>query len=202
MRISRHCGSAVLPPLIPIHSIHSGILHLTASAYQKTSGQRNLEHHRHLALNHLHPRHIPRSIHLLPFRAIPLHTTRQQRQHDVRSQSWRYIPRGSCVLVRSPPPLLSPSRLHSNRLTQCLFGDRYIPYKPETSEITACGIPQNYDASKEFKDKKVVLVAVPGTFVAGPTSSRVLGSPRGTIEEIEARHGGYTITIANLSRRI
>ncbi|MCJ1353321.1 MAG: hypothetical protein MMC33_003306 [Icmadophila ericetorum] len=45
--------------------------------------------------------------------------------------------------------------------------DRYVPYKPETEEITSCGIPQNYDASKEFKDKKVVLVAVPGAFTPG-----------------------------------
>jgi len=40
----------------------------------------------------------------------------------------------------------------------------YIPYTPEKDEINACGIPVKYDASKEFKDKKVVLVAVPGAF--------------------------------------
>lgn len=27
---------------------------------------------------------------------------------------------------------------------------------------TACGLPQEYDASKEFAGKKVVLVSVPG----------------------------------------
>lgn len=31
-------------------------------------------------------------------------------------------------------------------------------------DITACGLGIQYDASKEFQDKKVVLVAVPGAF--------------------------------------
>lgn len=64
----------------------------------------------------------------------------------------------------------------------------YIPVTPESSEITACGLPQKYDASAgkfpnctpkgfavwaalantigetEFQNKKVVIVAVPGAF--------------------------------------
>lgn len=40
----------------------------------------------------------------------------------------------------------------------------YIPYAPETKDVTACGVPVKYDASKEFRNKKVVLVAVPGAF--------------------------------------
>ncbi|KAK5064742.1 hypothetical protein LTR84_000576 [Exophiala bonariae] len=43
----------------------------------------------------------------------------------------------------------------------------YVPYTPESSEITACGIPINYNASKEWADKKVVLFAVPGAFTPG-----------------------------------
>jgi len=31
-------------------------------------------------------------------------------------------------------------------------------------DLTACGLPAKYDASKEFQTKKVVLVAVPGAF--------------------------------------
>ncbi|KAK4042498.1 Redoxin [Parachaetomium inaequale] len=31
-------------------------------------------------------------------------------------------------------------------------------------DLTACGLPTKYDASKEFQTKKVVLVAVPGAF--------------------------------------
>ncbi|RYP24498.1 hypothetical protein DL765_000518 [Monosporascus sp. GIB2] len=40
----------------------------------------------------------------------------------------------------------------------------YIPFTSEKANINACGIPINYDASKEFADKKVVLVSVPGAF--------------------------------------
>ncbi|KAM4065080.1 redoxin domain-containing protein [Hirsutella rhossiliensis] len=39
----------------------------------------------------------------------------------------------------------------------------YIPPSPER-DIKVCGIPQKYDASKEFKSKKVILVSVPGAF--------------------------------------
>ncbi|KAK4991359.1 hypothetical protein LTR66_006570 [Elasticomyces elasticus] len=35
------------------------------------------------------------------------------------------------------------------------------------SDPTACGMPQEYDASKEFKNKRVVLVSVPGAFTPG-----------------------------------
>jgi alkyl hydroperoxide reductase 1 len=41
---------------------------------------------------------------------------------------------------------------------------QYIPYSPETSEVTSCGIPTKFNASQEFKNKKVVLVSVPGAF--------------------------------------
>jgi len=40
----------------------------------------------------------------------------------------------------------------------------WVPYAPENKKIVACGIPRKYDASKEFKDKKVVVTAVPGAF--------------------------------------
>jgi len=40
----------------------------------------------------------------------------------------------------------------------------YVPVSSDNSDITSCGIPQKYDASKEFKNKKVVLVSVPGAF--------------------------------------
>jgi len=41
-----------------------------------------------------------------------------------------------------------------------------VPYVEE-SAITSCGIPQNYNASKEFANKKVVLFSVPGAFTPG-----------------------------------
>ncbi|MCJ1332558.1 hypothetical protein MMC10_009251 [Thelotrema lepadinum] len=43
----------------------------------------------------------------------------------------------------------------------------YVPYTEEKEDITACGIPINYDASKEWANKKVVLFAVPGAFTPG-----------------------------------
>jgi len=43
----------------------------------------------------------------------------------------------------------------------------YVPYTAEKAGITSCGIPQNYNASKEWADKKVVLFAVPGAFTPG-----------------------------------
>jgi hypothetical protein len=39
----------------------------------------------------------------------------------------------------------------------------YVPYTEENSDITACGIPIDYNASTEWANKKVVLFAVPGT---------------------------------------
>ncbi|KAJ5581335.1 hypothetical protein N7450_007636 [Penicillium hetheringtonii] len=38
---------------------------------------------------------------------------------------------------------------------------KYIPWTEESDDITACGIPINYDASKEWANKKVVLFSVP-----------------------------------------
>ncbi|KAH6648727.1 Redoxin [Truncatella angustata] len=40
----------------------------------------------------------------------------------------------------------------------------YVPPSPDKSEVTACGIPVKFDASKELKDKKAIIVAVPGAF--------------------------------------
>ncbi|KAL2056232.1 hypothetical protein ABVK25_003255 [Lepraria finkii] len=40
----------------------------------------------------------------------------------------------------------------------------YIPYTEEKDSITSCGSPQQFHASEEFADKKVVLFAVPGAF--------------------------------------
>ncbi|KAJ5612161.1 Peroxiredoxin Pen c 3 [Penicillium lagena] len=40
----------------------------------------------------------------------------------------------------------------------------YIPWSEESGEITSCGIPINYHASKEWADKKVIVFALPGAF--------------------------------------
>lgn len=44
---------------------------------------------------------------------------------------------------------------------------KYVPWT--TADTKVCGIPVTYDASKEFQNKKVVLVSVPGAFT--PTCS-------------------------------
>ncbi|KAI2634895.1 Redoxin [Hypomontagnella submonticulosa] len=51
----------------------------------------------------------------------------------------------------------------------------YVPYNPEQSAVTSCGVPVKYDASKEFKDKKVVLVSVPGAFTPTCQNTHVQG---------------------------
>lgn len=41
-------------------------------------------------------------------------------------------------------------------------------YAPITDpDPTACGLPEVFDASKEFKGKRVILVSVPGAFTPG-----------------------------------
>ena len=42
-----------------------------------------------------------------------------------------------------------------------------MPYTEEKESITSCGVPQQYPASKEFVDNKVVLFSVPGAFTPG-----------------------------------
>lgn len=41
----------------------------------------------------------------------------------------------------------------------------YVPYTPEKEAITSCGVPQQFNASEEFANKKVVLFAVPGMYL-------------------------------------
>ncbi|KAK2591898.1 peroxiredoxin type-2 [Conoideocrella luteorostrata] len=43
-------------------------------------------------------------------------------------------------------------------------GVKFTYIAPSGEDITSCGIPGPYDASAEFKNKKVILVSVPGAF--------------------------------------
>lgn len=51
----------------------------------------------------------------------------------------------------------------------------YIPYTPEKGDITSCGIPISYDASKEWGDKKVVVFSVPGAFTPSCSAKHLPG---------------------------
>lgn len=51
----------------------------------------------------------------------------------------------------------------------------YVPPSPDKAEVTACGMPIKFDASKEFKDKKVVLVSVPGAFTPTCQANHLTG---------------------------
>ena len=59
-------------------------------------------------------------------------------------------------------PLILISTIDFLRLT--IVFNSYIPWSEEKGEITSCGIPINYYASKEWADKKVILFALPGAF--------------------------------------
>ncbi|KAL9588770.1 MAG: hypothetical protein Q9203_002424 [Teloschistes exilis] len=71
----------------------------------------------------------------------------------------------------------------------------YVPYTSDKEAITSCGIPQQYDASKEFADKKVVLFAVPGAFTPG-CSVRHLPGFIEHLSEIKAKGVDLVIVIA------
>jgi alkyl hydroperoxide reductase 1 len=50
---------------------------------------------------------------------------------------------------------------------------RYVPWT--TDDPKACGMPIDYNASKEWADKKVVLVSVPGAFTPGCQGQHIPG---------------------------
>nr|AAB41351.1 putative peroxisomal protein; alternate GTG start codon [Lipomyces spencermartinsiae]prf//2020307A peroxisomal protein [Lipomyces kononenkoae] len=49
----------------------------------------------------------------------------------------------------------------------------YIAYTPAKADITACGIPIPLDFDKEFRDKTVVIVAIPGAFTPTCTANHI-----------------------------
>lgn len=70
-----------------------------------------------------------------------------------------------------------------------------MPYTPENENITSCGIPQNYNASKEWADKKVVLFSVPGAFTPG-CSARHLPGYIENLEKIKSKNVDIVAVLA------
>ncbi|RJE27434.1 peroxisomal membrane protein [Aspergillus sclerotialis] len=52
---------------------------------------------------------------------------------------------------------------------------QYVPWTEDKEDMTACGIPVAYNASKEWADKKVVLFSVPGAFTPTCTVNHLPG---------------------------
>ncbi|KAK6820672.1 Thioredoxin-like fold protein [Apiospora arundinis] len=71
----------------------------------------------------------------------------------------------------------------------------YIAPTPETSEVTACGIPTKYDASKEFQNKKVVLVSVPGAFTPTCQADHISGY-KAKFNDLKAKGVDQVVVIA------
>ncbi|KAK9241230.1 Redoxin [Lipomyces kononenkoae] len=49
----------------------------------------------------------------------------------------------------------------------------YVAYTPATADIKACGIPIPLDFDKEFSDKTVVIVSIPGAFTPTCTANHI-----------------------------
>ncbi|KAH7409566.1 peroxiredoxin [Cadophora sp. MPI-SDFR-AT-0126] len=71
----------------------------------------------------------------------------------------------------------------------------YVPYTPENGDITACGIPITYDASKEWANKKVVVFSVPGAFTPGCSAKHLPGY----IENLAALKGKGVDIVATIA---
>ncbi|KAI8627838.1 Redoxin [Xylariaceae sp. FL1651] len=71
----------------------------------------------------------------------------------------------------------------------------YVKPTPETSDVLACGMPSKFDASSEFKDKKVVLVSVPGAFTPTCQVHHITGY-LSKLGELKAKGADLVICIA------
>ena len=79
-----------------------------------------------------------------------------------------------------------PSHLATSHEVMLTKTTSYVPWTPESSDLTSCGMPQNYNASKEWANKKVVLFAVPGAFTPG-CSARHLPPYIEKLQEIKSK---------------
>ncbi|KAI1261648.1 putative peroxisomal membrane protein [Xylariaceae sp. FL1019] len=71
----------------------------------------------------------------------------------------------------------------------------YVKPTPETSDVLACGMPAPYNASEAVKDKKVVIVSVPGAFTPTCQAQHVTGFI-GKLQELKSKGVDQVIVIA------
>nr|QFQ66322.1 redoxin [Phanerochaete pseudomagnoliae]QFQ66323.1 AhpC-TSA [Phanerochaete pseudomagnoliae]QFQ66324.1 AhpC-TSA [Phanerochaete pseudomagnoliae]QFQ66325.1 AhpC-TSA [Phanerochaete pseudomagnoliae]QFQ66329.1 AhpC-TSA [Phanerochaete pseudomagnoliae] len=62
----------------------------------------------------------------------------------------------------------------------------YVKPTPETSDVLACGRPTPFNARAEFKDKKAVIVSVPGAFTPTCQNTHITGY-LSKLEELKAK---------------
>ncbi|KAL1955604.1 hypothetical protein VTO42DRAFT_8407 [Malbranchea cinnamomea] len=72
----------------------------------------------------------------------------------------------------------------------------YVPWTKETEAVTACGVPQPYKASELWKDKKVVLFAVPGAFTPACSANHLPGYIK-NLDKIKAKGVDIVAVIAS-----
>ncbi|KAI1819946.1 Redoxin [Xylaria intraflava] len=71
----------------------------------------------------------------------------------------------------------------------------YVKPAPETSDVLACGVPIAFKASEEFKNKKVVIVAVPGAFTPTCQNTHITGY-LAKLRDVKAKGVDQVICIA------
>ncbi|ATY60500.1 peroxiredoxin-5, putative [Cordyceps militaris CM01] len=74
-----------------------------------------------------------------------------------------------------------------------VFG--WVRPSPENADINACGVPTKFPASSQFKNKKVVLVSVPGAFTPTCSANHIPGYI-GKTAELKAKGIDQVVVIA------
>ncbi|OAA75449.1 Thioredoxin-like fold protein [Akanthomyces lecanii RCEF 1005] len=75
-----------------------------------------------------------------------------------------------------------------------VFG--WVPPTPDNKDIQSCGVPTKYPASSQFKNKKVVLVSLPGAFTPTCQVSHVPGYIS-KVSELKAKGVDQVVVIAS-----
>ncbi|OAA72212.1 Thioredoxin-like fold protein [Cordyceps fumosorosea ARSEF 2679] len=74
-----------------------------------------------------------------------------------------------------------------------IFG--WVRPSPETADFEACGVPTKFPASSQFRNKKVVIVSVPGAFTPTCSANHIPGFIKKTAE-LKAKGVDQVVVIA------